>query len=281
MLNRVNIVIFCSAILVSFGLLTCKQSPPPPFVEPVIKGDFAFSGYQWKYKDAGNPVGPGPNRFSGTTDFAWVDANGHLHLKIAKKNNFWTCSEVISTKVFDYGTYVFTCTSDISNFNEKVVFGAFTWDSYSFQKQANSEIDVEFARWGNANDTTLLTFSAQPIIFSNPVPYLERTYKAKVPTKYFKNPITYMFRWTPDSVKWEAYEGTTYPASNKIAEWTFDKNNMPRKKIEGPNTSDAIVIPAPSDSTNFRFNFWLLNGQAPSNSAEHEVVISSFKYTPL
>lgn len=262
-------------------LYACKQGEPPVIVAPEIKGDFAFAGYQWKYKNAGTPVGPGPNRFSGTNDFAWVDALGKLHLKIAIKNNQWTCSEIISTKVFGYGTYIFTCDNDITVFDKNIVFGFFSWDSYSFQTQANSEIDVEFSRWGNANDSNLITYSAQPVIFSNPIPYTERTFKPIVETKYFKKPMTYMFRWTPDSVKWESYEGENYPGINKVSEWTFTKNNISRQKIEGSNVSIPIVIPAPSDSTNVRFNLWLLNGTAPSNNQEHEVIISSFKYSPL
>jgi hypothetical protein len=262
-------------------LYACKQGDPPVIVVPEIKGDFAFAGYQWKYKNAATPVGPGPNRFSGTNDFAWVDALGKLHLKIAKKNNQWTCSEIISTKVFGYGTYIFTCDNDVTVFDKNTVFGFFSWDSYSFQTQANSEIDVEFSRWGNANDSNLITYSAQPVIFSNPIPYTERTFKPIVETKYLKKPMTYMFRWTPDSVKWESYEGENYPGTNKVSEWTFTKNNISRQKIEGSNVSNPIVIPAPSDSTNVRFNLWLLNGAAPSNNQEHEVIISSFNYSPL
>ncbi|MBU3676256.1 MAG: hypothetical protein FGM54_03615 [Chitinophagaceae bacterium] len=268
-------------VLLVLALASCKQSPPPPFVEPEIKGDFAFSGYQWKYKNATTPVGPGPNRFAGNNKFAWVDALGNLHLKIAPENNVWQCSEIISTKVFGYGTYVFTCLSDISNFNERVVFGFFTWDNYSFQTQANSEVDVEFSRWGNSNDSGLVTYSVQPVIFSNPIPYSERTHKPKIATSYLKQPMTYMMKWTPDSIGWESYAGLNYPGTELVSSWTFTKNNIPRSKIENNLTSNPIIIPAPSDSTNFRFNFWLLNGQAPSNNLPHEIVLSNFKYTPL
>ncbi len=271
-----NIILSSIVVLMT----ACYQSPPPEIEPGVIQGDFAFSGYQWRYKDASSPVGPGPNLFSGTTDFAWVDANGHLHLKIAKKNNQWNCSEVISTKVFGYGTYTMTCVSDISDFNEKVVFGFFTWDSYSFQTQANSEVDIEFSRWNNANDTNLISYAVQPVIFSNPVPYTERTERGVVNTALLKKPMTHMFRWTPDSVLWESYEGTT-AGINKVAEWIFTKNNITRRKIEGNRTSDPIVLPAPSDSTNVRFNLWLLDGAAPSNQQEHEIIISNFTYKPL
>lgn len=271
-----HIVILFSMVV----FVACKQSPPPEFVAPVIPGDLEFSGYQWKYKNADNPVGPGPNLFSGTPDFAWVDANGHLHLKITKKNNRWTCSEIISTMVVGYGTYTMTCVSDISVFNEKAVFGFFTWDSYSFQEQANSEVDIEFSRWNNANDSTLINYAVQPVIFSNPTPYTERSYKANTTVDVMTKPMTHMFRWTPDSVHWESFEGQTTSGA-KVAEWTFTKDNQSRQKIEGPRTSNPIVIPAPSDSTNVRFNFWLLDGQGPTDGLEHEIVISNFNYKPL
>jgi hypothetical protein len=279
MCSRLFRILTCTLTVLS--AVGCYQGPPPLDNVSEIKGDFAFSGHQWRYKNATTPVGPGPNRFTNDSNFAWVDNSGQLHLKINKKNNLWTCSEIVSTKVFGYGTYIVTCNSDVSIFDKNVVFGFFTWDSYSFQTQGNSEIDVEFSRWGNANDTNLVTFSAQPVIFNNPVAYAERTYKAAVPTTALKQAITYMFRWTPDSVRWECYAGLNYPGANKLASWTFTKNNVPRQKLEGSQASNPIVIPAPSDSTNVRFNFWLLNGQGPSNSMSHEVVVSNFKYTPL
>ena len=265
------------------ALFSCKQSDPPEIKIPEKTGALFFSGYYFNYKNTTNPVGPGPNRFSGTKEYAWVDANDKLHLKIAKNtsNNFWYCSEIISVKQFGYGTYVMTCETDIRDFDAKTVFGFFTWDDYSFQKQGNSEIDVEFAKWGVDNDTLQVTYSAQPVIFSNPVPYSERTKKPAIATKYLSKPMTYMMRWTPDSVYWESYEGESYPGTNRVSTWSFNKSNTPRKKIEGNNVSDPIVVPAPSDSTNLRFNFWLLNGQAPGNAKDHEIVIKNFKFTPL
>ncbi|MFN5793429.1 MAG: hypothetical protein ACK455_01415 [Bacteroidota bacterium] len=279
-INRFNIPIIVAIVCI---FQACKQSEPPEIKIPERKGSLYFSGYYFNYKNTPNPVGPGPNRFKGTTDYAWVDANDKLHLKIAKNpsNNFWYCSEIISVKQFGYGTYIMTCETDIRNFDAKTVFGCFTWDDYSFQKQGNSEVDIEFAKWGNDADTLLVTYSAQPVIFSNPVAYNERTHKPLIATKYISKPMTYMMKWTPDSVFWESYEGETYPGTNKVSTWSFNKNNTPRQKIEGDKTSDFIVIPAPGDSTNLRFNFWLLNGQAPNNAKEHEIVIKNFKYIPL
>jgi hypothetical protein len=263
------------------ALSGCKQSDPPAKKEIIEKGDLYFSGYYFNYKNTATPVGPGPNRFNGSAENAWVDSENRLHLKISKKDNFWYCSEIISTKEFGYGTYIMTCETDIRNFDNKVVFGFFTWDDYNFQTQANSEIDIEFSKWGDANDSLLLTNSVQPVIFSNPIPYSERTHKPPIATKYISKAMTYMMKWTPDSVYWESYEGNTYPGSNLVSKWSFTKNNIARSKIEGNNTSNPIVIPAPGDSTNVRFNFWLLNGQAPTNNLDHEIIIKNFSYQAL
>ncbi len=269
-------------LALSAGLLfSCKQSDPPT-PNTSEKGDFSFSGYDWKYKNSsGNQVGPGPNLFSSSSDNIWLDQDSMLHLKITKRNGLWYCSEVISTKEFGYGTFIFTTQSDLTTLNEKSIFGLFSWNDYSFYNQGNSEVDIEFARWNNANDSLLLTYSVQPVWFDNASPYAERTRRPQMQVNKLKTTSTHVFRWTPDSVTWKSYEGSNYPGINLLASWAFDKTNPARTKIEGGITSAPIIIPAPDDSTNVRLNLWLLNGQAPSNGTESEVVIKSFRYIPL
>lgn len=268
------------SLVFALSLWACHQSDPP--VAPDPKGDMYFSGYSWTFKSSGTTkMGPGPNNFASSPNNMWKDDQDRLHLKITKDNNKWNCSELISTKTFGYGTYIFTTDSDLTNFNEKVVFGLFTWNNSSFQTQGNSEVDVEFAKWNDASDSLVLTYSVQPVWFSNPSPYVERTRKPQMNVSKLKGTCTHVFKWTPDLITWESYEGENYPGTNLIASWSYDKTNMPRTKIEGSRVSNPIVIPAPEDSTNVRFNLWLLNGQAPSDNKEVEVVLKSFRFIPL
>ena len=263
-------------------LYSCKQSDPPAEPNSDETGDLFFSGYYLNYKNSNNlNVGPGPNKFTNSSDNIFLDATNSLHLKITKVNNSWYCSELISSKSFGYGTYIFTTSSDLTTLNEKVIFGLFSWSDYSFQAQANSEVDIEFSKWNIASDSLLLTCSVQPVWFDNPAPYLERTRKPPMQVKKLKTTCTHLFKWTPDLVTWETYEGDTYPGTNLLASWSYDKMNMPRSKLEGGLASNPIVIPSPDDSTNVRFNLWLLNGQAPSDNKEAEVVIKSFRFIPL
>lgn len=262
------------------ALVACYQ-PDPPVIDTQEKGDFTFSGYNWKLKSSTNTVGPGPNLFSASSKNVWLDANQMLHLKITKTGTKWECGEVVSTKEFGYGTYIYTTASDLTTLNDRAVFGLFTWDDYSFQDQANSEVDVEFSKWGDASDSLLLTYSVQPVWFSNPAPYNERSKRPKMQVKNLKGTCTHVFKWTPNLIEWETYEGDSYPGTNLLATWSYNKTNQPRQKIEGNRTSAPIVIPAPSDSTNVRFNLWLLNGVPPANNTEAEVVIKSFRFIPL
>ncbi len=260
---------------------TACYQPDPPTVETEEKGDFSFSGYNWKIKSSTTTVGPGPNIFSASSNNVWLDANNMLHLKITKNGTQWRCSEVISTKEFSYGTYIFTTASDLTTLNPNAILGLFTCIYYYLQKYANSYVFFVFSRWGNANDSLLTTYSVQPVWFSNPSPYIERTRRPIMQVRKLKSTCTHVFKWTPDLITWESYEGAAYPGTNLLSSWSYDKNKRTRQKIEGNRTSDPIVIPSPADSTNVRFNLWLLNGQAPATSAESEVVIKSFRFIPL
>lgn len=282
-MNKIfNSFLFLMTLIVT--LVSCHQSDPPPYDPnpmPVDSGDIFFSGYGWTKKGSGFPVGPGPNYFSATENNVFLDANGYLHLKITKENNQWKAAEVISTANMGYGTYVFTVAGNLTTFNEKVVLGLFTWDNNTFYEQGNSEVDIEFSRWNNPDDTLLLTYAVQPVIFDNPTIYQERTLHPVMPVSLLKETTTHVFTWRSDLITWASYQGEVYPGSPQIASWSFDLTNQPRTKIEGGQTSLPIIIPAPGQTTNARMNLWLLGGQAPTNNLGTEVVIKSFRYIPL
>lgn len=260
-------------------IFSCKQSDPP---EPVQTGDLFFSGYWWNIKNSnGNAVGPGPNIFSNSSDNIWVDKDGMMHLKIRYNNGKWYCSELISVKTTGYGTYIFTTANDMTTMNERVVLGLFTWNTYSFQTQANSEIDIELARWNVASDSLLVTYSVQPVWFDNATPFIERTRKPSMQFSKLKSSCTHALNWTPAKITWESYAGEVYPGTDLLCSWSYDNTNPARSKQEGGKTSNPVVIPAPEDSTHARINLWLLTGLPPSDGKDFEVVVKSFKYIPL
>lgn len=259
----------------------CEQSDPPIAKRPIKdSGDIVFSGYGWNIKSSTTPVGPGPNYFSKSDSMIWVDNNGYLHLRIAKIGNIWNSTELVCTENMGYGEYKFILGSNVADINEKIVVGLFTWDNNTFMTDGNSEVDIEFSKWLKPNDTTTLTYSVQPVIFENPIPYSERSFKPLIARNSLRGSSTHLFQWLADGISWRSYSGENTNSSNEICSWFFDKNNTPRNKIEGGISSNPIVIPAPGNTTNARINVWLLNGQGPSDNKPFELIIKSFEYIP-
>jgi hypothetical protein len=271
-----NFLLLCApAILIS----SCEQSEPEEMLARV--GDVVeFSGYTWDVKHGDYLMGPGPNYFSGFYRDVFVDDRGYLHLRIAEHDGIWYSSEVVGRDTLGYGTYSWTVEGDLVNIPNNIVLGLFTWSNYSFQTQANSEVDIEFAKWLN-DDAGTMHYSVQPVNFGPFYP--ERTHEAEANENALIGVSTHTFKWTDTLITWVSYAGAEMDPSKEIASWQFDLNNPPRIKYENGLASNPIVIPAPDNKTNARMNFWILpvNTVMPADGEEHEIVIQKFSYTPL
>jgi hypothetical protein len=268
------------ALLASTLLAGCAiETAPPPQGR---SGDqLNFSGRTWTVKGGTELFGPGPNYFSKDLRSAYLDDRGYLHLNIRKFNdNRWYCSEVISNDVVGYGRYVWVVESDMVNIPDNTVLGLFTWDNNTLVNEANSEVDIEFSRWGVAGDPKTLHMSVQPVWFG---PFkAERTRGYQMPAAAATTHTTHEFIWTDSLISWKSWLGDK---SNDppFATWEFDLNNPARVKEEGGITSRPIIIPAPGPTTNARINLWLVTNQAtgPSTANDYEIVIRSFLYEPF
>lgn len=261
-------------------ITSCKQSAP----EDVLgrDGDVVyFSGYTWDVKINEFAVGPGPNYFSGFYEDVFVDENGYLHMRIAEHNDKWYSTEVVGRDTLGYGTYTWVLQSDLENIPENITVGLFTWDNESFFTQANSEVDIEFSKWGDADLATTLHYSVQPVAFGPTYP--ERSFNAPTLPGDLIGVTTHTFTWTDTLITWASYKGDKIDPLQQTAYWSFDLDNPPRVKNENGNSSDPIVIPAPGEATNARINFWILPwiSPEPTDGLEQEIVVRSFEYTAL
>ncbi len=125
------------------GLVTAVASVPGRSTPP--SPSIHFSGYEWRVRDAPSDRGGTVNNYDPRN--ASTDANGALHLRIAKFSDRWTCAEVSLTRTLGYGTYAFTV-RDTSNLQPAAVFNIFTWD-YAKPDQNFSEVDIEISRRGD------------------------------------------------------------------------------------------------------------------------------------
>lgn len=278
MLHKLNTL--CIGFFLGFMVLSCEQSDPSEHgrVDNVLD----FSGYKWDIKFGSQLQGPGPNYFTNDQNAVWVDESGFLHLTYTNNGSIWRATEVVSQDTFAYGTYIFTVQGDLVNIPENLVLGLFTWNNNSFTSQANSEVDIEFAKWNNDTTDQTLHFSVQPVNFGPYYP--ERSHNPQVADVNDLIGIsTHIFTWTDSLVSWASFKGEEYLNKTPIASWSYDTNNPARVKNENGNSSVPVIIPAPENHTNARINYWVLNGafSSPADEAEHEVIIRRFDFIPL
>ncbi len=274
-LLRANL--FVSLACAAFFSCELQTATPPQG----RNGDqLAWANRTWTVKGGPDLFGPGPNYFSKDIASAYTDEQGHLHLNIREMDGKWQCSEIVSNDVVGYGTYAWEVQSNLVDIPDNTVLGLFTWDNNTFMTQANSEVDIEFSRWGDPNKVKTLATSVQPVWFGafNP----ERTHETQLPTEAKTMWTTHEFTWTDSLITWTSYLGPK-SANTIIASWSFDDSNPARRKSEGGVQSNPIVIPAPGPTTHARLNLWLFQGQdnGPSTGSTYEVVVRNFTYEPL
>lgn len=277
---RLNFRLYFLFLLLSAAILSCEQSDPS--VRGRVDNVLDFSGYKWDIKFGSQLQGPGPNYFTNDHDAVWLDDNGFLHLTYTNDGGIWRATEVVSQDTFAYGTYIFTVQGDLVNIPENLVLGLFTWNNNSFASQANSEVDIEFAKWNDGSTDQTLHYSVQPVNFGPYYP--ERSHQVELENVNDLIGIsTHIFTWTDTLVSWASYKGDTYLNKQPIATWSYDNTNLPRVKHENGNSSAPVVIPAPENHTNARINYWVLNGafSSPTDGLEHEVIIRKFDFIPL
>lgn len=234
-----------------------EESNPKPLQSPApAVTTINFAGLTWEVKDAySSAVGPGPNYFS--KDNVWVDVDGKLHLKIRKvSNTVWTCAELKTQRLFGNGRYQFWVEGRPDLFDKNIVLGLFSYPCVNdiCEPDGTHEIDIEFAKWGNANETENLVYNAYPTIIGG---------------------INY-YHTFPLSLEQEAYSTHRYTRSSSsvffqsLYGYTND-NTGQFVSATSTNTVSTLAMPV-------YINLWLFRGKFPSDENEVEIVIRDFKF---
>lgn len=214
-----------------------------------------FSGMTWTVRPNG-VGGPGANTWC--EDNAFVDANGDLHLRITlSKGNKWCSAEIVSDQRFGFGTFQFQLKSRVDLLDRNVVLGLFTYPTPDVGPDASNEIDIEFARWGDAR-ADMLNYTAWPVLPS--LGPTGRTYPLALQGDW----STHRFTWQPGFIRYQSTHGHYDDNRLPIADWTFAPADPARRIAQQP-------MPV-------HMNLWLF--ARPSNRKPVEVVIRQFKYTP-
>jgi hypothetical protein len=213
-----------------------------------------FSGMSWTVRPNG-VGGPGANTWCENN--AFIDANGDLHLRITRTKGKWCSAEVVSDMRLGYGTYQFQLKSRVDQLDRNVVLGLFNYPTSDVGADATNEIDIEFARWGDASGD-MLNYTAWPVqVALGPS---GNTFPLALTGNY----STHRFTWQPTSIRYQSTHGHFDDNRYPIADWTF-------APADYSNRIAHAAMPV-------HMNLWLFG--APSSKQTIEVVISQFKYTP-
>lgn len=234
-----------SMVLVGAGMVVAS---------PCEAKTLLFSGMTWTVRPNGQG---GPRNNNWCEDNAFVDANGDLHLRITRSKGKWCAAEIVSDLRFGYGSYQFQLKSRVDLLDRNVVLGLFNYPTADVGPDGSNEIDIEFARWGDAR-ADMLNYTAWPV-----QPSLG-PWGNTFPLALNGDLSTHRFIWQPAYIRYQSthghYDDTPYP----IADWTFAPTDY----------ADRIAHAAMP----VHMNLWLY--ATPSDKKPVEVIISRFTYTP-
>jgi len=225
-------------------------------LEPLGHGrEVVFGGCTWTVRSGRG--GPGPNAWE--PENVWLDASTNLHLKIAHREGEWSCAEVTMQKRLGFGRYQFQTIGRIDRLDDNVVLGLFNYPTRDVGPDATHEIDIEFARWGEARNP-LGNFTVWPVERE-----LKQVSKA-FPVMLRGDEATHRFTWSRSQIVFHSVNGHREDDRETISTWTY-----------GPSEPARFISQRPMP---VHINLWLFQGRPPKDGQEVEVIIRDFKYTP-
>ncbi len=232
------------------------------------KSTLVFAGYTWQVRAEGSS-GPGPNVWDSRN--AWVDSNGHLHLKIANRNGQWSSAEIYMSdnQRLGFGTYQWQILGRPDLLPGDVVLGLFNYTRPDVGPDGTNEIDIEFTTW-NLNNPEHGNWTVYPAI---PVTRVETDNDPRKPwTVYMATQqgeqSTHRFTWLSGSILFESINGFISPSERTgvFKTWRF--------------APPDATIRIPQKPLPVHMNLWSVEGKAPKNGKEVEVIIKNFSFTP-
>lgn len=214
-----------------------------------------FGGYDWNVRSGRG--GPGPNVWDEGN--VWLDASGALHLKISQRDEKWSCAEVTMRKRLAFGRYEFQIMGAIDRLDDNVVLGLFNYPTREVGPDATHEIDIEFARWGEAKNP-MGNYTVWPV---------EKELKQEsksFPFLLVNAGSTHRFVWSKGGILFQSLRGLRDDDKEEFSRWVFSPPDATRRVSQQP-------MP-------IHINLWLFQGREPKNRQEVEIVIQRFQFTP-
>jgi hypothetical protein len=248
-------------ILHQFFLLVCLT---PFLLSTSGAKEFSFGHppLRWHAKHSNRPKAPGPNFWSHRSRNVFLDSRKFLHLKTTRSGERWDSAEVFTDSRFGYGEYTFFLIGNMTHFHRRLVLGLFLYQN------DHSEIDIEFSRWGQAENDSLGLFT---------VHWRDSLGNDRRVSQKFSfhlsgnNPYTtFKIRWYPDSVQFLGYRGH-YP-------------ELPSTRaLIGRATLYPEGLAAQEGKKKIVMNLYWYQGKPPRTASprEYEIIIRDVWYRPF
>lgn len=205
-----------------------------------------FAGRQWGVK-SGCGLGPGPNCWSDSEESVWVDAGGQLHLKMREVSGTWYSAEVTSKTCTRYGMHRFYTIGRLDTLDKNVVAALFLY------KDDQTEVDIEFARWGEQDPVYNAQYVVQPWDTPGNRERFWMTLSGDNSTHYID--------WNASAIQFKSIHGH-YPeppdAAHLIHEWLYTGGD----------------IPAEEECLRIHINLWLYQGNPPAGG-QPEIIVKN------
>jgi hypothetical protein len=207
-----------------------------------------FSGYDWKVRTIASDRGGMNNLYD--PDNAWTDAGGALHLRIKKKEDRWSCAEVVLTRSLGYGTYILSV-RDTSHLEPAAVLSMNTYDEFAGEQHFR-ELDLAIGRWGDATNKKNAQYGVQPFyVPGNLVEFTEPP-----------GTMTHSLHWESGLASFKTVRGPSQAGVTVVSEHVF---------VSG--------VPSPGQEV-INLAFFVVASKQNSLQNENEVVIEKFEYRP-
>lgn len=217
--------------------------------------EIQFGGHAWGVRSGRG--GPGPNTWDARN--VWLDAATNLHLKIHNSDGQWSCAEVTMRGRLGFGRYDFQLRGPIDRLDDNVVLGLFNYPTGDVGPDTTHEIDIEFARWGEAKNP-IGNYTVWPV-----EPALKRESRT-FPVRLAGDVSTHRFTWGRERVIFESWRGERRSDGDPICRWIYAPAEPARYLSRQP-------MPV-------HLNLWLFQGRPPKDGREVEVVIQGFGFQP-
>ncbi len=189
-----------------------------------------------------------------------IDSDGYLHMKITNNGGTWTAAEIFTTDKLGFGTYQWQIDGPVDKLDKNVVVGLYPYGPQAgIGSDGQNEIDIEYARWGNAS-------------------YPNGNYTVYPPTGTGSSEITFdftltgtyttsRFAWSSTRIDFVTLSGfePLGGTAGLLEAWTFAP------------ASPATQVP--QQALPLGMNLWCFQG-VPSNGQNVEIIVRDFTFVP-